>query len=92
MAIDTEPKRWSMLRWSSGVAPTLVFNPTGADADTVIERVTVLGLYGGIAFAAVIITTDAIMAVVAAYDIRLALRHGDEIASLTNWNSKVGLE
>jgi len=48
MAIDTEPKRWGMLRLASGVSPSIVFNPTGSDADTVIERVTVLGLYGAV--------------------------------------------
>jgi len=50
MAVDTEAKRWSMLRIAGGTVAGIVFNPTGSDAETVIERATLLGLYGGIDF------------------------------------------
>ena len=48
MAVDTEPKRWAMLRAAGGVAPSIVLNPTGSDADTATERLTVVGVYGAL--------------------------------------------
>ena len=48
MALDTEEKRWGMLRQASGVVPSVLINPSGSDFDTVAERLNVLGLYGGL--------------------------------------------
>lgn len=50
MAVDSEPKRWSMLALASGVARTHVFNPETSGLVS-IEKITVLQHYGGIAWA-----------------------------------------
>lgn len=50
MALNTEAKRWSMLQHASGPsAYPVVINPSGSDADSAVERFTVLKLYGGLA-------------------------------------------
>jgi len=48
MALDTQPKRWGMLRVANGPVPSHLINPTGSDFDSVAERLTVLGMYGGL--------------------------------------------
>ena len=50
MGIDSEAKRWRMLRFASPVVSPIVFNPTDNGADSQVERATVLYLYGGITF------------------------------------------
>ena len=47
MAIDSEEKRWSMLRLSGGIGRGIVFNPSGSNADTEPERFTIIGIYAG---------------------------------------------
>ncbi len=49
MALDTEPKRWSMLALCSGAVPSHVFNPDTSGLVS-IEKITVLQHYGGIAW------------------------------------------
>jgi len=49
MAIDSEPKRWSMLAMASGPVRTHVFNPDTAGLSS-IEKITILQHYGGIAW------------------------------------------
>jgi hypothetical protein len=49
MAIDSEPKRWSMLALASGPVPSHVFNPETSGLVS-IEMITVLQKYGGIAW------------------------------------------
>ena len=51
MAIDTEPKRWSMLAFASGAGRNIVFNPDTSGLVS-IEQITVLKYYGGIAWGA----------------------------------------
>jgi hypothetical protein len=48
MAIDSEPKRWSMLAFA-GPMRTHVFNPDTSGLVS-IEKITVLQHYGGIAW------------------------------------------
>ena len=45
MAIDSEEKRWSMLRVST---PGIVINPNGSNLDSVVERLSLLRIYGGL--------------------------------------------
>jgi len=47
MAIDTEPKRWSMLAAASGPGRNIVFNPETSGLSST-EKITVLKHYGGI--------------------------------------------
>jgi len=49
MAIDSEPKRWSMLALANGPVRTHVFNPDTSGLVSV-EKITVLQQYGGIAW------------------------------------------
>ncbi len=49
MAIDSEPKRWSMLALCSGAVPSHAFNPDTSGLVS-IEKITVLQHYGGIAW------------------------------------------
>ena len=44
MALDTEAKRWSMLRHINGYSH--VINPSGSDFDSQVERLTLLNVYG----------------------------------------------
>ncbi len=46
MAVDSEPKRWSMLAMAGGPLRTHVFNPDTSGLVS-IEKITVLGYYGG---------------------------------------------
>ena len=55
MAIDSEAKRWSMLRVAAGPCAAPLFNPDTSGL-SFIERATVLRLYGGNAFDASVIT------------------------------------
>lgn len=49
MAIDSEPKRWSMLQVANGPAfYSHLINPTGSNADSAVERASFLKLYGGL--------------------------------------------
>jgi len=45
MALDSEAKRWSMLRHINGYSH--VINPSGSDFDSQVERLTLLNIYGG---------------------------------------------
>ena len=47
MALDSEAKRWSMLRVANGSYSHLI-DPTGSNLDSEIERLTYLGIYGGL--------------------------------------------
>ena len=49
MAIDSEPKRWSMLAMASNPVRTHVFNPDTSGLVS-IEKITTLLHYGGIAW------------------------------------------
>ena len=49
MAVDTEPKRWSMLAFASGTGRNIVFNPETSGLVS-IEQITTLKYYGGIAW------------------------------------------
>jgi hypothetical protein len=46
MAVDSEPKRWSMLALAGGSIPSHVFNPDTSGLVS-IEQITVLQKYGG---------------------------------------------
>jgi len=49
MAVDSEPKRWSMLAFANGPGRSLVFNPDTSGLVS-IEKITTLLHYGGIAW------------------------------------------
>ena len=49
MALDSEPKRWSMLAMASGAGRNMVFNPDTSGLVSV-EKITILRHYGGIAW------------------------------------------
>jgi len=72
MALDSEPKRWGMLRVANGVAPSHIINPTGSDFDTVAERFNVFGLYGGLT-----VTVDATSITVS------AITGGEDLSTLS---------
>lgn len=57
MAVDTEPKRWSMLALSSGAVPSHVFNPETSGLSS-IEKITVLQHYGGIEWSAEVVVEE----------------------------------
>jgi len=56
MAVDSEPKRWSMLAFANGPVRSHVFNPETSGLVS-IEKITVLQYYGGIAWSGAVAVT-----------------------------------
>ena len=52
MAVDSEPKRWSMMNLASewGSGSCVLVNPAGSDMNLAAERQAMMDCYGGITF------------------------------------------
>ena len=74
MAIDSEAKRWSMLGLANGPIPGHVVNPTGSDLDSIVEKLSILQVYGGLT--EVVVATKYV-------EITLVSKTGTAQASLT---------